>query len=91
MPVFQESPHVHHPLGDCVECDLRLVAVMSVTEVEEHYVNGMVCQDLFDAYMHTWVTMAPRSGLYDYWKNDPEEGWVSFLVKALRPLMTRTA
>jgi hypothetical protein len=88
---MQEPAHDAHPLGDCGECDLRIVAAMSMMDMEACYLLGKIGQDLYDAFMHTWVQVAPRSALYDAWKQVPEDEEIRMLVAALGPLMARTA
>ena len=52
-------PEDKHPSG-CAECDAWALAAMTLGRVEDHYQQGFIGQDQFEAYRYVWAANAPH-------------------------------
>ncbi len=83
-PHYAEGSDTNHFLGLCEECDVHYISSRTAGEAEDWYRQGMISQDLFEAYMHGWATSAVHGAWADPWREVPENPRVLKLVALLR-------
>lgn len=80
---WKPGADTNHFLGLCDECDAHYLTTVSADGADDWYRQGILGQDMFEAFMHAWVTSAYRYG-YDGWKSPPTDPTVIELVELIR-------
>lgn len=78
-----------HFLGTgCNDCGARTVSAVTLEQAERWYHQGLIGQDLWEAYCHVWATSAYRYGSYESWRKSPVIPEVVRLVAVMRGILT---